>query len=558
MHTFLDSVLSLRRRIVFFFPFLRSVKGSALARPLITQSHTLLTHTTFSHGYAEFLNIPNLPVTAYMAATCMFTKLPALRNARLAQEPPTCRAGRGGVVASGQGQVHDGKDDPRPPTFPVVVFSHGLGGSRTMYSTVCGDLASHGLVVVALEHRDGSGARTYVNVPPGRDSPELSQDERGSVSTAAPEKPDAAVGERPERARSYTVDYLVPEDNAQDTSPHNAKGVDRALRGAQIEMRLAELEEAHAALRLIAAGDPDGRISTGNLRRRPNRGSSSRGLEGVDWADWRGRLRLGDRNATIMGHSFGGATAVQVLRLEGRFPWVGQGILLDPWGPATPEPGPAAAAQDGGSNTVAKPLLSIGSEAFMHWGANHERVREICGEAAAGGAPCWMLTVRGSTHLSQTDLAVLYPRWMSLLMKTLVHPLRGIQLTVTPSLEFLRLVLPRGAAGDDDDASRRWEAVGDGWLRRLCGAAVGVDVEHRPDERWIAARLRIRNELRLRLRRWWNGVLGRGKAQENVPRDGKGRPLFGLKTWGPGEEVWAHMCPTGAEMGKLLARANGK
>ena len=37
--------------------------------------------------------------------------------------------------------------------FPVIVLSHGLGGNRTTYTTFCCNLASHGFVVAALEHR---------------------------------------------------------------------------------------------------------------------------------------------------------------------------------------------------------------------------------------------------------------------------------------------------------------------------------------------------------------------------------------------------------------------
>jgi len=43
-------------------------------------------------------------------------------------------------------------------TFPIVLFSHGLGGCMEMYSQLCAQIASQGFWVVALEHEDGSGA----------------------------------------------------------------------------------------------------------------------------------------------------------------------------------------------------------------------------------------------------------------------------------------------------------------------------------------------------------------------------------------------------------------
>nr|CAH0098331.1 unnamed protein product [Daphnia galeata] len=45
--------------------------------------------------------------------------------------------------------------------FPVIVFSHGLTACRTAYSTFCSDISSHGFIVAAIEHRDGSACMTY-------------------------------------------------------------------------------------------------------------------------------------------------------------------------------------------------------------------------------------------------------------------------------------------------------------------------------------------------------------------------------------------------------------
>ena len=49
-----------------------------------------------------------------------------------------------------------------------MIFSHGLGGTRNQYSHIVGLLASHGVVVLAPEHRDGSGPISFVGGSEGK------------------------------------------------------------------------------------------------------------------------------------------------------------------------------------------------------------------------------------------------------------------------------------------------------------------------------------------------------------------------------------------------------
>jgi platelet-activating factor acetylhydrolase len=114
-------------------------------------------------GYATFAGIPDWAGIGFFGATAMLTKLRAYRNSPPARHwPPEGNSKkRGYKVKNMQGPPPEGVN--REPIFPLLMFSHGLGGSRTAYSSLCTEFASYGFVVCAVEHRDGSGPRTFIN-----------------------------------------------------------------------------------------------------------------------------------------------------------------------------------------------------------------------------------------------------------------------------------------------------------------------------------------------------------------------------------------------------------
>ncbi|KAI9648384.1 hypothetical protein NHQ30_003017 [Ciborinia camelliae] len=490
-------------------------------------------------GYSKFAGLPSWLTVAFFGMTTAFTKLPAFRNAKLATHWPSENAHEsesGYQTKNSAGEPPPG--EPESPCFPLLIFSHGLGGTRTTYSSVCGEFASYGFVVVAVEHRDGSGPRTFVNLP-------KKGDQFGSQNV---DHSDEA------RERGYErFDYVFPEGNARDTVPGNEQGVDGELRSAQIQFRLAEIEEAYYIMTQIHDGKGT-QIAQANLRQRsPGRmGSSSRGLKGIDWESWAGRFHL--QQVTMLGHSFGAATTVEILRHQTkRFPYVSQGILYDPWGGAIQQ------AEFESEHQIHNPLLCINSEAFMYWPSNFSSIMSLCREAKSQGTLCWLLTVRGSVHISQSDFSLLYPKVSSFLLKMTVNPRRAIDLNINASLEFLKMVMPKRISAMNRGTNER--------LLELEQLDCLPDV-HQPKDKYIAGKLRIPHELRVRLTPRWTQRYTRGKTRKfqggndesknergerrktrkNIARDPQGKILPGLEDLEIGEEVWMHVAPTAEEL----------
>lgn len=328
------------------------------------------------------------------------------------------------------------------------------------------------------------------------------------------------------------MDYVFPQENVRDTMPGNEQGVDAELRSSQIQLRLAELEEAYHVMTLIHDGHGE-EVSKANLRNKDDgaAGGSSRALKGIDWASWKNRFHL--KQVTMLGHSFGAATAIEVLRHQDRFQFIGQGIIYDIWGAAIQPP------EEKREHRINTPILGINSEAFMYWPDNFSSVMSLCKEAKEQDQLAWLMTVRGSVHISQTDFSLLYPRVSSLLLKMTVNPRRAIDLNINASLEFLKLVMPQ-----------RMSQMNRGTDEHLLEVSTldKLPTVHQPTEKWMAVRLRIPHELRIRLTPQW--VRRKERKARKLPRDPTGRELEGLEDLELGEEVWMHVAPTKEELAK--------
>lgn len=329
--------------------------------------------------------------------------------------------------------------------WPVLVFSHGLGGSRNAYSHLCACLASHGIVVIAVDHRDGSQPVAYIR--PSRSS------------------------EPEQREEMQSVDYQKISHTA---SPHVFEARDQQLK--------VRLWECSVIVELLACLDQDKLPSS--LQDLPPTPTKQ------VFEQLRGKLDVRPGSITFAGHSFGAATTVQLLKSafysKARFlntpiftlsphckaePAILKQIipstpcvLFDLWtlpllSPATidlaAQPLPCFFHNEvwrpfGGSNT-----LAILSEAFVRWQANFSAVKKFLSQPppsdaiAARKRPVHLFYPTSSAHLSQSDFGVLFPTLTKFLAKA-EEPERTIKLNIWATVETMREAGIRSSPFDPD------------------------------------------------------------------------------------------------------------
>ncbi|GAA6006437.1 hypothetical protein JCM10207_004935 [Rhodosporidiobolus poonsookiae] len=347
-------------------------------------------------GYARFLGKPVFVVKSLFFLFARNVRLPVEGDRPLAFKLDGKAAPMAGEKTDEKARMaHDSTetlvgDDMAQGEFPLVIFSHGLSGTRTTYSQWCGEIASRGYVVAAIEHRDGSGPISVVRLEDGK---------------------------------KRVVDYIKAEEHLDFPAPHPPVTA-LQFRSSQLRMRLAEVEEVLTLVRRL--NDGEGAAIAAENRRKDYGGE---GVVGKWLAGWKGRIAMDE--LVMAGHSFGGATTIQVLRAGAtHFPFV-RGIALDPWAdpippaPSSPslssptrtstrasDPAPTAAPSEDGEKSdvpldIKVPLLVINSESFTLWKVHYKLVRGIV-EAIEGGKG-WLMTMIGSIHTTFSDLPLLVP-----------------------------------------------------------------------------------------------------------------------------------------------------
>ena len=302
-----------------------------------------------------------------------------------------------------------------------MVFSHGLSGTRNAYSHITGSIASHGMVVIAPEHRDGSAPISFIN----------NQD-----------------GSPPKVINYWSLQHYPQEEVYQNVADS---------RNHQLKIRLWELGLVHDALLKLDNGVPLTNIISNPKHPHPlSMFASTLDVHRPGKIAW-------------SGHSFGAAAIVQFIKSifypfdprQGSIslynpsrtsPLLKQITpsspisLLDVW--TVPlkklnttywlweKPLPCYADMTTGS-----PPLAILSEAFYKWEMNLNNTKELISPPPNQKCPSQIkphiFYPLSSAHLSQSDFGHLYP-WLTKKLFHAQEPERTMRLNVRAILESLR------------------------------------------------------------------------------------------------------------------------
>ncbi|XP_068136293.1 platelet-activating factor acetylhydrolase [Hyperolius riggenbachi] len=260
--------------------------------------------------------------------------------------------------------------------YPLVIFSHGLGAFRTLYSAICIGLASQGFVVAAVEHRDESASATFYF--------------RERSCTDPCEE-----GEECDPLEEVWIYNKTPKPGT-DEFP---------LRCEQVQKRSEECIRALDLMLEINAGRPVTNVLPSNF----------------DWLLLKDSIDV--QRVAAAGHSFGAATAIKALGKDSRFRC---GIALDAW---------MFSLREEVFSTIHQPVLFVNSEKFQ-WVDNVILMKKMDSTSVERK----MITIKGSVHQSFPDFTFLtgYLIGKIFKLKGEIDPYVGMDIIINVMLAFLQ------------------------------------------------------------------------------------------------------------------------
>lgn len=362
----------------------------------------------------------------------------------------------------------DGYSDKR---WPTAVFSPGLAGTATTYSVYCSRVASHGVVVAALDHRDGTSPSSLVHLP---------VDNGQKVA-----KTEEVVYTREEEITHSPDDE--DDEKTQDQKWH--------FRRTQLAFRRSELSEAVKVLDRINMGQ--GKDVLAESTRQVTDAEKQAYFGPARLPEWAERLDLGQDASRQepcligLGHSFGAATLMSCLdpqlapvdgleedtqrlgaavedeqrRLAG--PAFRQVVLLDPW--VEPLALPTATSA---SRSAVPPFCAIVSQGFALWVGHFSNLEIIASSLFKRQRPnqstrSWMATLSGSRHTDFSDFPWILPHFFA-------RHLTKTSYRVSDFMDIFETLTLRAIFGDGDGEGDEAQATARSNRARL----------HGMDKRW--------------------------------------------------------------------------
>ncbi|ROV98413.1 hypothetical protein VMCG_07167 [Cytospora schulzeri] len=416
-------------------------------------------------GYARALGLDNFVVRGVMTGALWLVaggiQIPARVGAPL-------------LPADAMGDYGDQAGDGR---LPVMVFSHGMLSSRTDYTDYFGELASRGVVVAAIEHRDGSSPASPIFRSPG-----------------GPPEWRYYFGLEDLDAESYKgSSSLSAGRKGKEEGQDELDGP--ALKEAQLSFREAEIEATVDVLQRLNSGD-----TTLNNTRTPPAGSAAAAAAAAAAMMTTGssgtttttttffQSRLNTHHMTLAGHSYGGTGVLRALR-DGPSP------ARPFWGAVVLDPGKSSGRLNA---DVRVPLVVCHSSSWskpgptLFFGRPHfevvrdivDGVNDICadeekkevveeegeeGRVDGDEGKCrekgWFLTSLGTSHPSITDAPLLEPLLLSWTTGSTMDAQQGIRQYVLLTRDFVRYqqtgerdgLLALSGSERDDVVSREYD-----------------------------------------------------------------------------------------------------